>query len=96
MIYHPSLTYFARDYELYQLAIELGGQNPFTLPYERTDRPGQGTSDLHHFQSRWSSTGKMQRFLPVRLAPKSQTVNPLDPDWPSQMMYIATKLKEQW
>lgn len=24
------------------------------------------------------------------------TINPLDENWTSQMLYIATKLKEQW
>ena len=31
MIYHPALSYFARDYGLHQISIEEGGKNPLPL-----------------------------------------------------------------
>ena len=45
MIYHPALSYFARDYGLHQISIEEGGKEPSP---ERTDRPVQiGESKRH-------------------------------------------------
>lgn len=95
MIYHPALSYFARDYGLEQLSLEIEGKTPSPSHMKKlTDlgREHQVSSIL--IQKEFDQ--KNAQVLASELGAGIVTINPLDEDWPYQIMYIATKLKEQW
>lgn len=91
VIYHPALTYFARDYHLLQLPMEEEGREPGAQQMQ------QLTTDArrHHV----STIFVQRQFSPrntiaLRRATGARTVevNPLDRDWPAQMMLVADAL----
>lgn len=95
MIYHPALSYFARDYGLEQLSLEIEGKTPSPSHMKKlTDlgREHQVSSIL--IQKEFDQ--KNAQVLASELGASIIPINPLDEDWPSQILYIATKLKEQW
>lgn len=95
MIYHPALSYFARDYGLEQLSLEIEGKTPSPSHMKKlTDlgREHQVSSIL--IQKEFDV--KNAQVLASELDARIITINPLDEAWPSQILYITTKLKEQW
>ena len=95
MIYHPSLSYFARDYGLEQLALEWEGKTPSPSHMKKLSdlgRKHQITTILiqHEFDSK--NAGILASEIGARIVP----INPLDEDWPEQMLKIALILREQW
>lgn len=95
MIYHPSLSYFARDYGLEQLALEWEGKTPSPSHMKKLSdlgRKHQITTILiqHEFDSK--NAGILASEIGASIVP----INPLDEYWPEQMLNIALKLREQW
>lgn len=93
MIYHPSLSYFARDYDLEQLSLELEGKTPSPSHMKELSDLGRehGISTIF-VQVEFDR--KNAEVLAAEIGAKIVPLNPLDEEWPTQMMYIAKKLKE--
>lgn len=92
LIYHPALSYFARDYNLNQLAIESLGKEPSAsgmasiLKIARQE--GIATVFIQQqFNQRSAKT------IAEELDAKVVTINPLDENWDSAMGDIASKIK---
>ncbi len=95
MIYHPALSYFARDYGLKQLSLEIEGKTPSPSHMKKLTDLGRE----HHISSiliQKEFDHKNAEVLASELGAGLITVDPLEEDWASQILYIATKLKEQW
>jgi len=92
VIYHPSLTYFARDYKLKQLAIEENGKSP---------SPAQLQSVIESAKKNHVRIVFVQKEFDVHNAEivakainaKIVTIDPLSYSWDKQMIYIANQLK---
>jgi len=94
LIMHPMLAYFAMDYGLVQLPVEIGGQEP---------TPGELAKLLELAHKYQIKTLYVQRNTSVKMA---QTVTkalgisqifelePLVEDWPANMLKIASLLAE--
>ncbi len=93
MVYHPALTYFARDYNLVQHALETGGKTPSPAQMKRMIDLGR-QYQIHHIliQSqfdRWNA-----EVLAQEIGATVVQFDPLDPDWKKQMLYIASQFKK--
>lgn len=90
-IYHPSLTYFARDFGLHQHAIESGGKEPTPRHLQELTLEGrrQGVHVVfiqQEFDTRHAEA--VARQIGARVVP----INPLDYEWPQQMLKVAEAL----
>lgn len=91
--YHPSLSYFARDYDLEQLPLELGGKTPspahmkYLIDTGREKKIGVVFLQMQFDQ-------KNAEVLAKEIDAEIVQINPLDPDWYTQMVFISDKLKE--
>lgn len=91
MIYHPALTYFARDYGLNQISIEEAGKEPSPSHIQgliKTCKQNgtriifvQKEFDMHNAQM-------IAKEIGVKIIP----INPLSYDWRNEMIQIAKAL----
>lgn len=91
MIYHPALTYYARDYALEQLSLEIEGKTPSPMHLkEMTDLA------IHHQISKILIQNQFDRKNAEVLARETGAeiiqFDPLDLQWGKQMSYIAEQL----
>ena len=92
MIFHPALSYFARDYNLEQLPLELEGKTPSPAHMKQMSDLGRE----HHIltillQEQFDQNNS--EALAREIGAEIVLINPLDPDWYSQMLFIANLLK---
>ena len=92
LIYHPALSYFARDYGLHQISIEEGGKepSPATLKtlIETCRREGaQVIFVQQEFDQR--NAQLIADELGIEIVP----INPLSHDWAEEMIRVASTLK---
>jgi zinc transport system substrate-binding protein len=92
MIYHPALSYFARDYNLLQLPLELEGKTPSPAHMKQMTDLGKEHHITAIFLQRQFDQ-KNSETLAEEIGAKIIQINPLDPDWNSQMLFIASQLK---
>ncbi|RPI43181.1 MAG: zinc ABC transporter substrate-binding protein, partial [Bacteroidetes bacterium] len=91
MIYHPALTYFARDYGLEQYPVELEGKTPSPAYMRRlTDLAREKNIRSIFLQMQFDQDNA--RVLSRETGADIIQINPLDPDWYGQMLYIAGKM----
>lgn len=92
MIYHPALTYFARDYDLEQIPLELEGKDPSPGHMKKIADLG---NELHipviFIQSQFDQ--KNAQVLAEETGAEIVPINPLDTAWYKQMLYIASQLE---
>lgn len=92
MIYHPSLSYFARDYNLQQLTMEFEGKTPSPAHMKEMSDLGR----KHHISTIFLQSQFDQKnagTLAEEIGAEVVQINPLDPDWHNQMLFIASRLK---
>lgn len=92
LVYHPVLTYYARDYGLKQLSVEREGREP-------------SASDLKNIIAKAQQSGVETFFVQQEFANRNIDVvlssiharrvliNPLSYDWDKEMINIANELK---
>lgn len=91
LIYHPTLSYLARDYGLKQLAIEQDGKEPTAIRlHELIDSCRHYRTNTlfiqHEFDTRHIELIARETGLdPI-------TINPLTYDWESEMLHIVHEL----
>jgi zinc transport system substrate-binding protein len=94
LIYHPSLSYFARDYGLQQISIEEGGKEPSPAHLkELIERSRAARPSVIFVQPEFDV--RNARTLAKDLHVKIVTVNPLSYDWADQMIQVAQHLREE-
>lgn len=93
ILFHPSLTYFSRDYNLEQLSMEQGGKQPSTHQIatlvDAAEKEGIHTVFL---QSQFDVNN--METLAKEIKGKLVSIDPLSSDWLTNMYLIANKLKE--
>ena len=95
MIYHPSLSYFARDYGLEQLSLEWEGKSPSPSHMKQLTDLGR-EHQISSILIQLEFDRKNAQVLASEIGAEIVIINPLDEAWPVQMIHIATKLEEQW
>lgn len=91
LIYHPALTYFARDYGLTQLAIEADGKEP--APARLAELIGQCRSGgIRTILVQQEFDRSHASLVALETGTRIVAINPLSYDWPSEMIHIAQAL----
>lgn len=91
MIYHPALTYYARDYGLEQYSLEKEGKSPSPSHLmEIIDLAKKNFMDKIFIQSQFDKDNA--EVLARESGSELIQFDPLDPNWREQMYYIAEKL----
>lgn len=91
MIYHPSLGYFARDYNLNQIAIEQEGKEPSpAYMKELIDLARLKKISTIFISSQFNKQSALT--IAGQLDAKVEEFNPSSPDWSNNMASIARKI----
>jgi zinc transport system substrate-binding protein len=92
--YHPSLSYFARDYNLDQHPLELEGKTPSSSHMKYLIDTGiENKIKVIFLQMQFDQ--KNAEVLANETGAEIVQINPLDPEWHKQMLFITQKLKEK-
>jgi len=93
IIFHPALGYFARDYGLEQLSIEFEGKVPSPKHMqELIENARSGNVRLVFIQKEFDK--RNAEIVAREIGCKAVQIDPLDYNWPEQMISIASKLAE--
>lgn len=92
LIYHPALTYFARDYGLMQIPVEEEGHEPSAAQLENTIKLSkQNHVKVMFIQKEFIS--RNTQIVSQGVGAESIEINPLSDNWHAEMIGIAQKLK---
>lgn len=93
LIYHPALSYFARDYDLHQYPIEIEGKTPSPAHLKRlTDLSQEKNISTIFVQSQFDI--RNAEVLADEIDAEIVQFNPLDEEWKKQMLYIVERFKQ--
>lgn len=91
MIYHPALSYFARDYDLHQIPIEAGGKEPSPAHLKELMKTCKAEKVRVIFVQ-----PEFDRRNAELIARQTRTqvvnINPLSYDWEEEMLNVAKNL----
>ena len=94
LIYHPALTYFAREYRLEQVAIETDGKEPSPAQLARLiDECRKRQIRIILVQQEFDR--KNAEMIAKEIHATIHTINPLAYDWDAEMLNIAQTLHRQ-
>lgn len=93
LIYHPALTYLARDYSLHQHAMELGGKEPTASHFKELVNLAESEKiNTIFIQKEYDQENA--RSLSRETGSKIVVIDPMSPDWFSEMEHLAGSLAE--
>ena len=93
LIYHPALSYFARDYSLQQISIEEGGKEPSPSHLQelmKTCKQKQVRVVFVQQEFDQRNAEVIAQELGLKIVP----INPLSYDWNKEMIHIAKSLSK--
>ena len=92
LIYHPALSYFARDYGLRQISIEEGGKEPSPAYLKHLiELCRQEKARVIFVQQEFDQ--RNAQLIADELGIKVVSINPLSYDWDEEMVRVANALK---
>lgn len=94
MIYHPALTYFARDYGLKQISIEEAGKEPSPSHLQELIRTCKQNDTKIIFVQREFDMHNAQ-MIAKEIGVEVVPINPLNYHWKEEMIQIAKALSHQ-
>ena len=94
MIYHPSLSYFARDYGLHQISIEEGGKEPSPAHLKALIDLCQA-EDVRVIFVQPEFDKRNAETIAQQTGTKVIPINPLSYDWEEEMLNVAKALAPQ-
>ena len=92
LIYHPALSYFARDYGLKQVSIEEGGKEPSPAQLKTLIETCRNEK-VHTIFVQQEFDQRNAQLIANELGVNIVTINPLSYDWVKEMILIAEALK---
>jgi zinc transport system substrate-binding protein len=93
IIYHPALTYFARDFGLNQIAVEVDGKDPSPQQMKKMiDKARAENIKLIFVQKQFDKT--KAEVISQEIDGKIIQIDPLAYNWDQQLMEITNKLLE--
>ena len=93
IIFHPALGYFAREYGLEQLAIEFEGKVPSPKHLQEViDSAKSGNVKIVLIQKEFDK--RNAEIIAKETGCKMLQIDPLDYNWPGQMIDIAKKISD--
>ena len=92
LIYHPALSYFARDYGLKQISIEEGGKEPSPAYLKHLiELCRQEKAHVIFVQQEFDQ--RNTQLIADELGIEVVSINPLSYDWDEEMVRVANALK---
>ncbi len=88
IVFHPAWGYFARDYELEQIPIEVGGQEPSAAELGKVVSTAKASNIKVIFAQPEFSTRDAETIA-KEIGGKVVPISPLAPDWLSNMRLVA-------
>lgn len=93
IIYHPALTYFAGEFDLTQLCIEMDGKEPSPAQLKQLVETARANNARVVFiQQEFDQ--KNAELIARETGCKLTVINPLAYDWPKEMIHIAKALAD--
>ena len=92
LIYHPALSYFARDYGLKQVSIEEGGKEPSPAQLKALIETCRN-ENVHTIFVQQEFDQRKAQLIANELGVNIVSINPLSYDWVKEMIRIAEALK---
>ena len=92
LIYHPALSYFARDYGLKQICIEEGGKEPSPAQLKALIETCRN-ENVHTIFVQQEFDQRNAQLIAHELGVNIVSINPLSYDWVKEMIQIAEALK---
>lgn len=93
IIYHPALTYFANEYNLTQLSIEMEGKEPSPAQLKRLiDTAKESGAKVVFIQQEFDK--KNAELVAKETSCNLVVINPLDYNWEKEMIHIAQALAD--
>ncbi|MDY1590719.1 MAG: zinc ABC transporter substrate-binding protein [Methanofastidiosum sp.] len=94
MIFHPSWGYFAKDYNLNQIAIEIEGKEPTLQSLARTIEEAKEENIKVIFVSPGFSS-KAAEIITKEIGGKTEVLDPLEEKYIENLKITANKIKDQ-
>jgi zinc transport system substrate-binding protein len=92
LIYHPALSYFARDYELKQISMEEGGKEPSPAQLKAMIETCR-KEKIHTIFVQQEFDQRNAQLIANELGINIVSINPLSYDWAEEMVRVAKALK---
>ena len=92
LIYHPALSYFARDYELKQISMEEGGKEPSPAQLKALIETCR-KEKIHTIFVQQEFDQRNAQLIANELGVNIVPINPLSYDWAEEMVRVAKALK---
>lgn len=94
MIYHPALSYFARDYGLKQISIEAGGKEPSPVHLKNLINESRKEGvEVIFVQQEFDV--RNAELIAKETGAKIVPINPLSYDWNEEMIHVAKALHHE-
>ena len=93
LIYHPALSYFARDYNLKQISIEEGGKEPSPAQLKTLIETCR-KENAHTIFVQEEFDQRNAQLIADELGVNIISINPLSYDWEEEMLRVAKALKK--
>ena len=92
LIYHPALSYFARDYGLKQISMEEGGKEPSPAQLKTLIETCR-KEKIHTIFVQQEFDQRNAQLIANELGINIVSINPLSYDWAEEMVRVAKALK---
>ena len=92
MVFHPSWGYFARDYGLEQIAVELEGKSPKFAQLQELIHHARD-NDIHIIFVQPQFSTKKAKIIAREIHGKVELADPLAEDWFENLREVAAKIK---
>lgn len=93
IIYHPALTYFAKEFNLVQLCIEMDGKEPSPAQLKQLVETARANkAQVVFIQQEFDQ--KNAELIAHETGCKLTVINPLAYDWSEEMIHIAKALAD--
>lgn len=88
MVFHPAWGYFARDYELEQIPIEVGGQEPSAAELATLIERAQ-TEEINVIFAQPEFSTRAAETIASQIGGEVMLISPLNPNWLENMQQVA-------
>lgn len=92
LIYHPTLTYYARDYGLRQIPLEEEGREPSAQQMKDIINEAK-KSGVRTFFIQQEFANRSTDVIARSIGAKKEEINPLSYDWRKEMINVVKKLR---
>ncbi len=91
LVFHPAWGYFAEDYDLEQIPIEVGGQDPSAAELAELINIAEA-EDIRVVFAQYQFNAKPAETIASQIGGEVVFIDPLSPDWANNLKEIASQI----